>query len=157
MNDDALQALLDREAVANVIKRYAKAIDTRDWALLKTVFTEDVEADFRSFGGREVQKGRETWVGIVKGTISGLDATQHFTGNHVAEVDGDRARLNAYIIAAHWLDDARGDSEYTVGGDYDIELRREGDGWRICKYTLNVTWHRGNRDILRQAARKVQG
>lgn len=157
MNDDALQALLDREAVANVIKRYARAIDTKDWALLETVFTEDLEADFRSFGGREVQHGRDTWIGIVKGTIAGFDATQHLTGNHVAEVDGDRATLNAYIIAAHWLHESRGDSEYTVGGDYDIELRREADGWRIRKYTLNVTWHRGNRDLLRQAARRAQG
>ena len=156
MTDTALQALLDREAVGNVLHRYAKAIDTKDWALLETVFTEDVEADFRSFGGREVQKGRANWVGIVKGTIAGLDATQHLTGNHVAHVDGDTATLNAYIIAAHWFHDARGDAEYTVGGDYDIELRREADGWRICRYTLNVAWHRGNRDILRQAARRTQ-
>jgi hypothetical protein len=156
MRDAALQALLDREAVGNVLHRYAKAIDSKDWALLETVFTEDVEADFRSFGGREVQKGRDTWVAAVKSTIAGLDATQHMTGNHVARVDGDRATLNAYIIAAHWLHDARGDGEYTVGGDYDIELRREADGWRICRYTLNVAWHRGNRDILRQATRKLQ-
>lgn len=157
MTETALKALLDREAVGNVINRYARAIDTRDWALLETVFTEDLEADFRSFGGREVQKGRDNWIATVKSTIAGLDATQHMIGNHAAQVDGDSATLNAYLIAAHWLYDTRGDAEYTVGGNYDIELRREADGWRICKYTLNLAWHRGNRDILRQAARRVPG
>jgi hypothetical protein len=29
-------------------------------------------------------------------------------------------------------------------------------GWRMRRYALNVTWHRGNRDVLRQAQRRLR-
>ncbi|MDP6345382.1 MAG: nuclear transport factor 2 family protein [Alphaproteobacteria bacterium] len=155
MTDANVQLLLDRADISAVIHRYAAAIDRRDWDLLASCFAEDLEADFRSFGGREVVKGRDKWLGMVRGTIEGLDATQHLTANHAHQVDGDRATLIAYIQAVHYLDGARGEGEYTVGGYYDCDLVRSDEGWRIRRYSLNVTWHRGNRDILRQAQRRL--
>ena len=149
-----VQSLLDRADISQVIHTYATAIDTRDWDLLATCFTEDLEADFRAFGGREVIRGRAAWVAIIKDTIAGLDATQHLTANHVIQVDGDTGTLIAYLQAVHRLDTARGDPEYTVGGYYTCDMVRGGDGWRMRRYTLAVSWHRGNRDILRQAQRR---
>ncbi|MDP6876308.1 MAG: nuclear transport factor 2 family protein [Alphaproteobacteria bacterium] len=159
MSDSAqakVQLLLDREDISQVLYRYATAIDTRDWDLLATCFTEDLEADFRSFGGREVVKGRDTWLEAIKSTIAGLDATQHLTANHVHNVDGDSATLVAYLQAVHRLDTARSDPEYTVGGYYTCDMLRGDDGqWRMRRYSLSVSWHRGNRDILRQAQRRL--
>ena len=161
MTETKLQLLLDRDHISQVLHTYATAIDTRDWELLASCFTEDLEADFRAFGGREVVTGREAWVEIIKGTIAGLDATQHLTANHVHRIDGDTATLTAYLQAVHRLDSARGDPEYTVGGYYTCDMARGtpdevNDGWRMRRYTLNVTWHRGNRDILRQAQRRLK-
>ena len=154
MTDATVQELLDRADVSAVLHRYCQAIDTKDWALLESCFTEDLEADFRSFAGREVVKGRETWVAAIRSTIAGLDATQHLTGNHAHVIDGDRAKLRADIQAVHTFQNDRGDPEYTIGGWYDIDLTRTPDGWRIHRYALTVRWHRGNREILRLAARK---
>jgi ketosteroid isomerase-like protein len=156
MTDAKIQLLLDRADISQVLHSYATAIDTRDWDLLATCFTEDLEADFRDFGGREVVKGRDAWLEIIKGTIQGLDATQHLTANHVHQIDGDTATLTAYLQALHRLDTARSDPEYTIGGYYTCEMVRTNDGWRMRRYTLNVTWHRGNRDILRQAQRRLK-
>jgi hypothetical protein len=155
VTDNAAQELLDRADVSAVMHRYCTAIDTKDWALLASCFTEDVEADFRSFGGRAEATGRDAWVAGIKSTIAGLDATQHLTGNHVHQIDGDKAKLRAYIQAVHMLQNDRGDPEYTIGGWYDVDLTRTPDGWRIHRYTLDVRWHRGNRGILRMAARKA--
>lgn len=151
---DSLQHLIDRAEISDVLHRYAKAIDTKDWALLATCFTEDLEADFRSFAGKEVVSGRGRWVEAIRSTIQGMDATQHLTGNHSHQVRGDEASLTAYIQAVHWLRNDRGDTEYTVGGYYDCELVRSPEGWRIRKYRLTVIWARGNRDILRLAQKK---
>jgi ketosteroid isomerase-like protein len=143
----------DRIAVSEVLHTYCRAIDAKDWALLERCFTEDLEADFRSFAGREVVRGRETWLAAIRTTIAGLTATQHLTGNHTIALDGDCAVLRADLQAVHILQNARGDGEYTVGGWYDIELARTADGWRMRRYTLTVSWARGNRDILRIAAK----
>jgi len=154
--DANVQLLLDREDISQVLYRYATAIDTRDWDLLATCFTKDLEADFRAFGGREIVKGRDIWLEAIKSTIAGLDAPQHLTANHVHTVDGDSGTLVAYLQALHRLDTARSDPEYTVGGYYTCDMLRGEDGqWRMRRYSLSVTWHRGNRDILRQAQRRL--
>ena len=161
MIDPAIQNLTDRADTSSVLHTYATAIDKRDWDLLTTCFTEDLEADFRDFGGRHVIKGRAAWVDAIKGTINGLDATQHLTANHVHKIDGNNAIITAYLQAVHRLEGARSDPEYTVGGYYTCDMVRSHDGeinggWRIRRYKLTVTWHRGNRDILRQARRRLQ-
>jgi hypothetical protein len=154
MSDPKVQLLLDRAEMSGVLHRYAKAIDTKDWKLLATCFTEDLEADFRSFAGREIGRGRDNWVESIQSTIEGMQATQHLTANHTHEIDGDAGKLTAYVQAAHWLPNKRGDAEYTVGGYYDCDMVKTGGEWRIRKYKLTVTWHRGNREILRLAPKR---
>jgi len=155
--NEGLHTLADRLAVQDVLSAYARAIDGKDWVALEAVFTADMEADFRAFAGRETVKGRDRWIAAIRLTIAGLDATQHLLGNHRVSLDGDRATMNAYVQAVHRLKTDRGDGEYTIGGHYDVELRREAGGWRIAFYRLNVLWDRGNRDIMRQAARRAGG
>jgi hypothetical protein len=155
--DDMTRLLLDRAEISGVMHRYCTAVDTRDWALLASCFTPELEADFRSFGGREVVRGRDAWVEAVRATVGGLDATQHLTANHVHEIDGDTAHFTAYLQAVHVLANDQGDPEYTVGGYYDCDMVRGPDGWRIARYSLNVTWHRGNRHILRLGTRRAAG
>ena len=161
MTDPTVQKLIDRADISSVLYTYATAIDSRDWDLLATCFTKDLEADFRDFGGREVIKGRAAWIDIIRNTIASLDATQHLTANHVHTIVGDTATLTAYLQAVHRLDNARSDPEYTVGGYYTCDMVRSGEkemngGWCMRRYKLTVTWHRGNRDILRQARRRLQ-
>jgi hypothetical protein len=153
MIEETSRLLLDKLEVSEVISRYCHAIDTRDWGLLTSCFTEDCEADFRSFGSREVVRGRDSWVAAIKDTIGGLDVTHHATSNHMSEIDDDAAKLTAYIEALHWLQNDLGDPEYTVGGYYNCHMNRQPDGWRIARYSLTVTWQRGNRHILRLGRR----
>lgn len=153
MTEQAIRLLLDKIEVSEVLHRYCLAIDTRDWDLLATCFTDDCEADFRSFGSHEIVHGRDTWIAAVRETIHGLDATHHATTNHMSEIDGDDAKLTAYIQAMHWLQNDLGDPEYTVGGYYTCALTRLEEGWRIASYSLTVTWQRGNRHILRLGRR----
>ena len=157
MSDEILQGLADRAAISDVVHRYATAIDTREWELLRTCFGDPVEADFTSFGVRQPFRGSaDDWVAAVRSTIEGLDATQHLTANHVHEISGDRATCTAYIRARHVFAAADGESQYTIGGYYTWEMVRDSEGWRVEKYAINVTWKSGNRHILKQAARRIE-
>ena len=146
----------ERLAVHDVMHRYALAIDTKNWTLLETVFTARVTADFRSFGNREVFEGPAAeWVNTIRATIQGMDATQHTMTNHLYDISGDHAQGTTYICALHACKNAWGDDTYTVGGHYAVEMVRGADGWRIKAYALHVTWHSGNRHVLRAATRKA--
>lgn len=146
----------DRLAVHDVMHRYALAIDTKNWTLLETVFEDQVTADFRSFGNKEIFAGSAVkWIDIIRSTIQGMDATQHTMSNHLYEIHGDRALGTTYIRALHVCKNDQGDDDYTVGGHYIVEMARGSEGWRIAKYTLQVTWHDGNRHVIRAASRKT--
>ena len=145
----------ERLAVHDVMHRYALAIDTKDWQLLETVFAPHLRADFRSFGTKQIYEGPATgWIDLIRATIQGMDATQHMMGNHLYNIDGNRARGTTYIRALHVCKNDWGGDTYTVGGYYAVEMVREPAAWRIATYTLHVAWHDGDRHVLRAATRK---
>jgi hypothetical protein len=116
-------SIADRLAVHDVMHRYALAIDTKNWTLLETVFTDHITADFRSFGNREVFHGpAAAWVATIRSTIQGMDATRHTMSNHLYDITGDRAQGTTYIRALHACKNAWGDETYTVGGHYAVEM-----------------------------------
>jgi hypothetical protein len=158
MESDPARLVLDRMETADVVHRYAAAVDTKDWPLLRRVFADEVEADFRSFGAREVYRGpAEGWVAAIRETIAGMDATQHLMANHAHAFDGpDRCTLTNYLRAEHFLRNNRGDDSYTIGGFYVWRLVRGAEGWRAAAYALNVTWARGNRGLLAMASRRAK-
>jgi hypothetical protein len=48
VDEHRLQQVSDRAEISDVQLRYATAVDSRDWGLLRTCFTDDLEADFSS-------------------------------------------------------------------------------------------------------------
>ena len=47
----SLQQISDRIEINDLLIRYTRAIDQKDWELLDTVFTPDAEVDYVSSGG----------------------------------------------------------------------------------------------------------
>ena len=147
--DDALQTLLDRQAISDTVIRYATGIDMRDWEAYRSCFTDEVDIDFTSWGGGEPQTMRgDDWAAGVRAGLSGFSATQHISTNHVITLDGDEATCVSYMQAQHYLPNAEGDNTLTLGGYYTNNLVRTDDGWRIRRCQLTVTWTTGNKHIF---------
>ncbi len=156
IDETKLQYLLDRAAISDVQLRYATGVDTRDWALYRSCFTDEVEIDFTSaFGGDPRRVKADRWVEAVRRTISGLKATQHMITNHVITIDGDEATCVAYVQARHHLPNDAGGSDQTMFGYYTNRFVRKPDGWKIRACKLTVTWNAGNRHILELARRRL--
>ena len=153
MADYDLQSLIDRTAISEVVYRYATAVDTRDWPLYRSCFMDNVEIDFSSWNPEAKAKlSSDQWTQMVKEGVSGFEATQHMSSNHVHTIDGDRAVCVSYMQAEHFLQTDGGTKECTLGGYYTNELIRTGDGWKIRKCTLTVTWSRGDYGVFAMAA-----
>jgi ketosteroid isomerase-like protein len=137
-----LQEVADRLEIAEVLYRYATALDTRDWALLSAVFVED--AVYR-MGVRGEFAGPDAIADKLKDVLGPLRATQHLMGNPVITVDGDTARSTSYVRAQHYrTDHSNGGNTLDMGGIYADELIRTQDGWRIAHRVLEITWREGN-------------
>ncbi|MEM7015822.1 MAG: nuclear transport factor 2 family protein [Pseudomonadota bacterium] len=143
----------ERDQVCESIYRYGLGIDTRDWQLYRSIFTDAIDMDFSSYSGQPGGRmSADEWVNGCKILFMGLDATQHTMTNPIVDIAGDRATCKMYMQAAHFLKNDMGDDEFTLGGYYDDRLIRTADGWQIEAVTLTVLWNRGNRHIMELAA-----
>jgi 3-phenylpropionate/cinnamic acid dioxygenase small subunit len=139
--------------VAETVYRYALGIDTRDWPLYRSIFTEEIAIDFSSYNGQPgARMPADAWVQRLQRQFTGLEATQHTMSNPMVDfIDADHARCRMYMQAHHVLDPKDTDSWYTIGGYYDDVLIRERAAWRIAAVTLNVLWQRGDASIMVKA------
>jgi 3-phenylpropionate/cinnamic acid dioxygenase small subunit len=143
----------DKLAVAECVYRYATGVDTRNWAMYRSLFVDEVEIDFSSFGpGLDPMTiAADDWVAGVKPLFEGLAATQHMMSNPLVELEGDSAEITMYVRAHHVLDPDDPESYYTVGGYYRNRLVRDGGAWKLVRVNLNVTWRLGNPEIMEAA------
>lgn len=152
MDEARLQMLLDRAAISDVQLRYATGLDTRDWALFRSCFADEIETDFTSvFGGEPRKVSADRWAESARRVLSGLAATQHMITNHVITIEGDEALCVAYVQAQHYLPNDRGGSTQTMGGFYTNRFVRTPQGWKIRACKLTLTWNTGNWHIFELA------
>ena len=147
----------DKLAVAECLYRYAAGVDTRDWAMYRSVFADEVEFDFSGYepGRVPVTMAADDWVAGVRPLFGGLAATQHMMSNPLAELDGDSAQIMMYVRAHHVLDPGDPEAYYTVGGYYQNGLVRAGGLWKLVRVKLTVTWSLGHPAIMEAA--RVRG
>ena len=129
----------DRVAIADVIVRYATAIDRRDWALLRTCFTEDCASDYGSIGG---WSNVDDLTAFMTNAHAGMGNTLHRMTNIVASVDGDTATGRAYVHVVLQLDRQNPSTVYEAFGFYDDTFVRAPDGWRIAQRNFTTVAER---------------
>ena len=133
---------------------YAMGIDSRDFGLLRSVFTENITMNFEDYNGQPESKLRaDDWVESCKPLFLGLDSTQHIMSNPIVTVEGDTAFCKMQMQAFHFYENRR-QEEFSIGGYYEDKLFHNGSKWLISAVTLNIFWTRGVRDIMSAATKK---
>ncbi len=121
--------LRDGEAVKTVMARYCHLVDSRSYAELSELFTEDATCNYGFFGSF---KGRKEIIGTFFGTLVDGAASfmVHMVHNPVVEVSGDEASGSWYLTAQTTIQPAN--RAVWVMGIYRNRFRRVGGAWKIC-------------------------
>lgn len=143
---DRLQRMFDRVEIGDVQMRYARGVDSRDWELFRSCFTDEIEGDYSSvFGTPPARLPADEFVAMIAPVMSALTATQHMITNLTIDFeDSDHATVVAYVRAIHHNAAAEGGAEQTVYGHYTNTVVRTVDGWRIVKVKLTSRIQTGN-------------
>jgi hypothetical protein len=147
--DAAVQALVDRADVIDVLTRYATSIDQKNWDGFSSCLADKIEISMPVTEGW-VPMSRDDLVGLAGRIYAQLVATQHISANHQVVVDGDEATAVSTLNATHYLGEgvAGGDLQREVGY-YEWRLVRS-DGWRIDRMHMTITWVEGNTPRFRE-------
>lgn len=139
-----LRALLDRDEIERLLKRYARALDDKDYDVLDSCFTMDARIDFSEAGGIDAPYPEvKTWL---KQVLDPLVEMQHFITNVEVELENDTATGRTYTLNVNGIGDTSGAVRHmVVGAVYEDRFVRTGQGWRIAQrreYRLCTMGHR---------------
>ena len=128
----------DIAEITQVLYRYARAVDTKDWKALEGVFTADARIHYALEGGAEVSFAQlGPWLA---GAMRIFEVTQHVVTNPLVELAGDSARSVCYLQATHAQVRLDGTRKLTTeGGRYSDTWTRTPEGWRIATRRLDRT------------------
>ncbi|MFI2589846.1 nuclear transport factor 2 family protein [Rhodococcus erythropolis] len=137
----------DRAEISGLLSGYYRAVDDKrvDHTLVEATFTAD---------GRWVSPTGIARVGHEAIAVQQIEATalfratHHMTSDHIIELDGDVARLQANVTAMHlWTsgttDPAALESHFLAGGVFQAHAVRTSAGWRFSELTLRIIWRTG--------------
>jgi len=143
--EKALQELIDREEIRDLMARYARAVDRADWDGVRSVYHEDAHDDHGDYKGDV-----DGLMRFIEERNGLLFQSVHFLGNcliEFAEPNGgaapDIAVAETYFITAHTMLGPEAQAAYSTGdgtepvqlsqfGRYLDRVERRGGPWRIA-------------------------
>jgi 3-phenylpropionate/cinnamic acid dioxygenase small subunit len=139
-----LQAVSDKLDIQELLARYARGVDRRDWELWRSVFTPDAVVDYSSAGATVGR--RDEVAAWLEAGLGSVPMTQHFISNIEIDLDGDRAKARAMFYNPMLLPGM--DDQSYCGGYYHHDLVRTPDGWRSERLVEENVWFANRPDGL---------
>jgi 3-phenylpropionate/cinnamic acid dioxygenase small subunit len=127
----------DHREIEALLYRYARAVDTKDWDLYRSVFTEDAVIDYSAMG---IPAGpRDRVADVLAQGFAAIPWSMHYITNiEIVESDGDNATVRAMFHNPMQLP---GMTEMSsCGGYYHHSLVRTPDGWRSRSLREDNVW-----------------
>jgi SnoaL-like domain len=129
-----LQYLLDRLAIQDCVYRYSRGLDRHDETILAGVFHPDAvdnHGDFVGYIPEFVSWGNALHEASYRGHTHNITC-------HTAEIDGDVAHAESYVIFV--LRHKDGKTVNVGGGRYLDRFERRNGEWRIALRRLIMDW-----------------
>jgi hypothetical protein len=139
VDQDRLQRLLAVQDVRDVVYRYCRGVDRCDYDMIRSCYHADAVDDHGEYIG-----GVDGFIAHVEANLGRFERTMHFVGNVLVDVNGSRARSEAYTIAYHRLRAGRDKPkrDFLVGLRYVDDFENRNGGWRIARRVCVFEWSR---------------
>jgi ketosteroid isomerase-like protein len=138
---DAIQQLIDKEAIRDLVLLYSRAIDRKDIALLRDLYT----ADATDTHGTSFDGPAPAYCDFIEKSLPHMKYSGHHVCNHLISIDGDFGNGEVYCLAYHYIPDSSRLGEYIedfMTVRYIDNYRREADGkWRFSKRVITYDMH----------------
>ncbi len=134
-----LDALLDRQDIADCLSRFSRGMDRFDRELYLSAFHDDAEMS----AGPYVGDVPGCWDWAMPMHRDGQVLTHHSLLNNSVEIDGDTAHSETYYIFVarnHAFEEGAGETVMLAGGRYIDRLEKRNGDWKIALRTNVIEW-----------------
>jgi hypothetical protein len=140
--------------ITETVKAMFSGADERDWDKVKDTMADKVLLDYSALSGSPATElTPEQIINAWKGLLPGFDKTHHQPADFAVTQNGDYATVHYLAKADHFL----GDDSWTVEADYDTELVKTGNDWKITSHKINDVKQSGNKELPSKAAEIAKG
>lgn len=133
-------SIVDRIAIVTGLRRYAYAIDDRDFDTVRSLFTRDAVLDYTSTGGPAGP--RDEVVDWIAEGLAQVGPSQHLVTNELVDLDGAEATSRCYLLNPLLSPDDPPSNVLLLGGEYRDTWHRGPRGWHIVERVHLVHWSR---------------
>ncbi len=147
---DDLEYLREKSRLVDAVTELFVATDLEDWSRAQACFTESVYFDQTSLtGGEPSHISPSDITASWDEGLKPLQAIHHQIGNIQVVIKGEKATVNCYGTAYHYLPNKSGKNTRTFVGSYAFELVKRSGTWKINSFIYNVKFIDGNKDLER--------
>ena len=159
----SLQTLIDRATISDQVYRYTKGLDTRDWELIASLFSNPFHLHAQML---DVDRMMSLWEYIELGPkkfLPGFDVTAHLNTNQLITVEGNLGYIETRMYACHYInpDETISADQLSAPGagihcnmqmPWEAWLARQPDGdWLFHKIRMGVATSEGNSNAMETA------
>lgn len=134
----ALQALVDRAAIHDVLMRYCRGVDRCDEELVRSAYHPDAVDDHGYWKG----SGWDFATFIVRDIARRSSSTTHAVTNELIALRGNVADVESYVFAYLCPPAGRASVVNIFAGRYVDRFERRDGQWRIARRTVVHDWSR---------------
>ncbi len=122
-----IRKIADELEITALLNAYARAVDGKDWATYRSLFTDDAHIDYSSAGA--VAGSRDEVTDWLANGFGAIPMSMHYITNiEILENTGDTATVRAMFYNPMQLPGM--DELSYCGGYYHHDMVRTPDGWR---------------------------
>lgn len=131
--NEAVQQLLDKQSITELVLRYCRYVDRRDYQSLKGLYHDEAIDDH---SGMFYGSG-DDYVKWLEAVLPALYSTSHQVFNHFIVVKGDEAEGEVYCQAFH--QDEQGNA-FVIGGRYLDQYTKANGHWQFMHRKTVFDW-----------------
>lgn len=135
--DSRVEDMLAKQDCQELVYRFARGLDRRDEATLRSVFHPEATDDHGYFKGTA-----SDFIEWVLPLLARMERTQHLIGNVLVETRGDQAVSESYFLASHDVTAANGEpARMTAAGRYLDQFKKHEGEWKIIHRQAVYDWN----------------
>ena len=130
-----IEILLEKQAIAELVRDYSRAVDRHDFVMLRDLYTADGIDDHGALYNGPAD-GFVAWLKVAMAQVE----TSHAVHNHTIVVDGATAEGEAYVTAYNRIPRPEGGFDEFIQGLRYVDKYRKEERWRFVTRTVVVDW-----------------